>query len=101
VADSLKITINGSFGKLGNYYSALYAPDLMVQVTVTGQLALLKLIEYWKFAALELYRPIQTAFLSSATKTNIPQCNPLSFTGSKSPALRLKKHATALCTRVT
>lgn len=45
VADSLKITINGSFGKLGSKYSALYAPDLMLQVTITGQLALLMLIE--------------------------------------------------------
>lgn len=44
-ADSLKIVINGSFGKLGQPYSTLYAPELMVQVTVTGQLALLMLIE--------------------------------------------------------
>jgi len=45
IADSLKITINGSFGKLGNKYSALYAPQLMLQVTLTGQLVLLMLIE--------------------------------------------------------
>lgn len=45
VADSLKITINGSFGKLGSKYSVLYSPDLLIQVTVTGQLALLMLIE--------------------------------------------------------
>lgn len=45
VADSLKITINGSFGKLGSKYSALYSPDLLIQVTVTGQLSLLMLIE--------------------------------------------------------
>lgn len=45
VADSLKITINGSFGKLGSKYSVLYAPDLLIQVTVTGQLSLLMLIE--------------------------------------------------------
>lgn len=45
VADSLKITINGSFGKLGNKYSTLYAPQLMLQVTITGQLVLLMLIE--------------------------------------------------------
>lgn len=44
-ADSLKITINGSFGKLGSKWSVLYSPDLMIQVTVTGQLALLMLIE--------------------------------------------------------
>lgn len=45
VADSLKITINGSFGKFGSKYSALYSPNLMIQVTITGQLSLLLLIE--------------------------------------------------------
>lgn len=44
-ADALKITINGSFGKLGSKWSALYSPDLLIQVTITGQLALLMLIE--------------------------------------------------------
>jgi len=44
-ADTLKIAINGSFGKLGSKYSALYSPDLLIQTTITGQLALLMLIE--------------------------------------------------------
>ena len=44
IADSLRIAINGSFGKLGSVYSCLYAPELLVQVTVTGQLCLLMLI---------------------------------------------------------
>jgi DNA polymerase elongation subunit (family B) len=44
-ADSLKITLNGSFGKLGSRFSALYAPDLLIQTTITGQLSLLMLIE--------------------------------------------------------
>ena len=42
---SLKIVINGSFGKLGSRWSCLYSPDLLTQVTVTGQLSLLMLIE--------------------------------------------------------
>jgi len=45
VANMLKIVINGSFGKLGSRWSKLYAPDLMLQVTLTGQLCLLMLIE--------------------------------------------------------
>lgn len=44
-ADTLKITVNGTFGKLGSKYSFLYSPDLLVQTTITGQLALLMLIE--------------------------------------------------------
>jgi len=54
VADSLKITINGSFGKLGNKYSVLYAPQLMLQVTITGQLALLMLIEQLEEIGIEV-----------------------------------------------
>ena len=45
VANSLKIVINGSFGKFGNKWSTLYSPQLMLQVTLTGQLSLLMLIE--------------------------------------------------------
>ena len=44
-ADSLKITINGSFGKFGSQYSTLYSPQLLVQTTMTGQLCLMMLIE--------------------------------------------------------
>lgn len=44
-SDTLKISTNGSFGKLGSKYSALYAPELLIQTTITGQLALLMLIE--------------------------------------------------------
>jgi len=44
-ADTLKIFLNGSYGKLGNKYSSLYAPELLLQVTLTGQLCLLALIE--------------------------------------------------------
>lgn len=45
IANSLKIVVNGSYGKLGSKYSDLYAPDLLIQVTLTGQLSLLMLIE--------------------------------------------------------
>lgn len=45
VADSLKITINGSFGKFGSKYSKLYSPDLLLATTITGQLTLLMVIE--------------------------------------------------------
>lgn len=41
----LKIALNGCYGKLGSRYSALFAPHLMIAVTLTGQLTLLMLIE--------------------------------------------------------
>jgi DNA polymerase elongation subunit (family B) len=56
-ADALKITINGSFGKLGSKWSKLYAPHLLIQTTITGQLALLMLIddlETYEFGGIEV-----------------------------------------------
>ena len=44
-ADTLKISLNGTFGKLASRHSILYAPDLMLAVTMTGQFTLLMLIE--------------------------------------------------------
>lgn len=41
----LKIALNGTFGSLGSRFSFVYAPHLMISVTLTGQLALLMLIE--------------------------------------------------------
>lgn len=40
-----KIALNGCFGKLGSVYSVLYAPHLLLFITLTGQLALLMLID--------------------------------------------------------
>lgn len=41
----LKIVLNGSFGKFGSQYSILFSANLLIQTTLTGQLALLMLIE--------------------------------------------------------
>lgn len=41
-----KIMINGTFGKTGSPYSILFAPSMLIQTTVTGQLSLLMLIEW-------------------------------------------------------
>ena len=55
--DGGKIQINGSFGKTGSPYSFLFAPTMLIQTTVTGQLSLLMLIE-----ALELCKiPVVSA----------------------------------------
>jgi hypothetical protein len=50
----LKIALNGCFGKLGSPYSVLYAPHLMIAVTLTGQLALLMLIERAEAAGIQV-----------------------------------------------
>jgi hypothetical protein len=45
VSETLKIVLNGSFGKFGSPFSVLYSPKLLIQTTMTGQLAALMLIE--------------------------------------------------------
>jgi hypothetical protein len=54
VADSLKIVINGSFGKFGSKYSILYAPNFLTQTTLTGQLSILLLIEMLEMAGIHV-----------------------------------------------
>lgn len=63
-----KITLNGAYGKLGSPYSVLYAPHLMIQVTLTGQLALLMLIERMEDAGIPI--------VSSNTDGIVMQCPP-------------------------
>jgi hypothetical protein len=41
-----KIMINGTFGKTGSIHSILFAPSMLLQTTLTGQLCLLMLIEW-------------------------------------------------------
>lgn len=45
LAETLKISLNGTFGKTASRWSPLYSPDLMLAITLTGQLTLLNLIE--------------------------------------------------------
>lgn len=52
---SLKLQLNSVFGKTGSMYSKLYAPDLMLQVTITGQLMLLMLIEQFELNGIEVF----------------------------------------------
>ena len=41
-----KIMINGTFGKTASPHSILFAPQMMIQTTLTGQLSLVMLIEW-------------------------------------------------------
>lgn len=71
-SNSLKICINGSFGKLGSKYSALYSPDLMMTVTLTGQLALLILIERLELAGVSVVSANTDGFVSLMDKSLYP-----------------------------
>lgn len=53
-SESLKLVLNGTFGKFGSKWSKIYAPDLMLHVTLTGQLLLLMLIEELEDASIQV-----------------------------------------------
>lgn len=69
INESLKIVINGSFGKFGNKYSALYSPDLMMAVTITGQLSLMMLIEKLEDNGISVVSANTDGFVSLMPKT--------------------------------
>lgn len=50
----LKICLNGSFGKFGSKYSILYAPRLLAQVTISGQLTILMFMERLQLAGIDV-----------------------------------------------
>lgn len=64
VAESLKVVINGLFGKLGSIYSLFYSPDLMARVTISGQLYLLMLIEQLELNGISVVSANTDGFVS-------------------------------------
>lgn len=53
-ANSLKIVVNGTYGKLGEKHSIVYRPDGIIQVCLNGQLSLLMLVERLEMAGIEV-----------------------------------------------
>jgi hypothetical protein len=54
INDGLKILLNGTYGKLGSRYSFLFAPELMIRTTLSGQFALLMLIESFELSGIRV-----------------------------------------------
>lgn len=78
-AESLKVTINGSFGKLGSKYSTLCSPNLMIQVTVTGQLSILMLIESMELNGIQVISANTDGFVSKVPRDKIDLFNAIVF----------------------
>lgn len=74
-ADSRKIMVNGTFGKLGSPYSIFYSPELLIQVTLTGQLSLLLLIEAVELAGIEVVSANTDGFVSKVPRDRIDDFN--------------------------
>jgi len=70
-ASTKKVTTNGAFGKLGSKYSFLYSPKLMLQVTITGQLVLLMLIESLELAGISVISANTDGIVSRIHKNKV------------------------------
>lgn len=75
-ANSKKIVLNGKFGKLGSKYSMFYAPELLMQVTITGQLMLLMLIESLELAGISVVSANTDGIVTRTPRgmTRVRQC---------------------------
>ena len=78
-SDVKKIACNGSFGKLGSKYSLLYAPDLLLQTTITGQLSLLMLIERMEEAGIQIVSANTDGIVCYAPNTLLDKCEEVAF----------------------
>ena len=86
LANSMKIVINGTYGKFGSIFSMIYAPELMLSVCMTGQLSLLMLIERFEKAGIRVlsantdgivtyYHESQEYLVKAITKQWEKECN--------------------------
>lgn len=71
ISETLKIVLNGSFGKLGSPYSVLYSPNLLIQTTLTGQLAILMLIEWLVNRGFDVVSANTDGFVTKVPKKRI------------------------------
>lgn len=78
-ADTLKIVLNGSFGKFGSKYSALYSPQLLLQTTITGQLSLLMLIEELELNGIRVVSANTDGIVTYYHKSQIPMLQEILF----------------------
>lgn len=69
-SSTCKIILNGTFGKLGSMHSSLYAPNLLLNVTITGQLSLLMLIEELEQNNIAVVSANTDGILASCDKSN-------------------------------
>lgn len=92
VANSLKTLLNGTFGKLGSPWSIFYAPSEMIQVTITGQLALLMLIERLEAAGIAVLQ---------ANTDGIVLKTPTHLVNTRNAIIALWEHETGLETEAT
>lgn len=91
-AEALKLTLNGLFGKLGSPYSVVYSPDMMIQTTITGQLAILMLIERLELAGFHVISANTDGFITRVQKSRREEYNVILMDWEFDTMLELEKN---------
>lgn len=73
VANTLKIVVNSTFGMTGSRYSFLYDPKVMIQVTLTGQLLLLWLVDRAHVAGIPVVSANTDGIVVKLPRSRIPE----------------------------
>lgn len=79
IAETLKIVLNGTFGKLGQPFSIFYAPKQMVTVTITGQLSLLMAIERIEMARISVVSANTDGFTTKVPRDRMSEFQAILF----------------------
>jgi hypothetical protein len=85
-----KIMINGTFGKMGSPYSVLFAPEMMIQTTVTGQLALLMLIEWLECLSIPVVSANTDGVVINCPRSNLAICDDIMENWQTKTGLKLE-----------
>lgn len=67
-----KIMSNGTFGKTGSPWSILFAPEMLIQTTITGQLSILMLIEWHEHYGIPVISANTDGFVINCPRHLIP-----------------------------
>lgn len=74
-AETLKIVCNSTYGLSGSPYSFVYSPELMLQVTITGQLGLLMQIERLEAAGITVVSANTDGVVSRVHESQLDEYN--------------------------
>lgn len=74
-AESKKTALNGSFGKFGSHFSALFGPNLLIQTTITGQLVALMPIEQLELNGFSVISANTDGFVTMVPRERIAEFN--------------------------
>lgn len=72
VADTLKILLNGAFGKSAQKFSSMYSPSNFLATTITGQLSVLMLIERTELAGMRVVSGNTDGYVTLCKKSQYP-----------------------------